>query len=205
MVTESRSGVPAPLPPPTSSGPTRLFTDPLLLALPERTRLTGLGLWHQHVDQSGMGPADPKMVRESVWAARPDVTDDDVLDDVVALGDAGWLSLVDGPRGLTLLQLEGWHSTAPTPPTARNGHLAPGVVGGEEGRVEDRKEQAPPPPPSGPVPLSATLDLLADMPEPSPFCSRHQPWGSDEKCGPCGGARKRHELWSKANKTRETR
>jgi len=204
MVTESSSGVPAP-PPPATSGPSRLFTDPRLLGLPSRTRMTALGLWDQHVDATGMGPADPTMVRESVWPTALDVTDDDVLDDVVALGDAGWLSLVDGPRGVTLLQLRDWPSIAQTPPNARNGHLTPRVVGGEDGRVEERKGQVPPPPPSGPVPLSATLDLLADMPEPSPFCSRHQPWGSDEKCGPCGGARKRHELWSKANKTRESR
>ncbi len=43
------------------------------------------------------------------------------------------------------------------------------------------------------------VGTLAAMPEPSPFCSQHQPWGSDEKCGPCGGARKRYALWSQAS------
>lgn len=202
MVTESKPDAPvtSPLAP---SGPSRLFTDPRLVALPERTRLTALGLWHQHVDASGLGPADPTMVRESVWPAASEVTDDDVLDDVVELGDAGWLALVDGPRGVALLQLADWPSTAPpaSPPTAQLGHSTPRVVGGEEGRKGG--EEAPPPRPSGPVPLSATLAVLAAMPEPSPFCSQHQPWGSDEKCGPCGGARKRHDLWSQASK--ETR
>jgi len=201
MVTESKPDAPATPPPAPSSGPSRLFTDPRLLALPERTRLTALGLWHQHVDASGLGPADPTMVRESVWPASVSVTDDDVLDDVVELGDAGWLALVDGPRGVALLQLVDWPSTAPpaSRPTAQLGHSAPGVVGGEEGR-RGGQEAAPSPRPSGPVPISATLAVLAAMPEPSPFCSQHQPWGSDEKCGPCGGARKRHDLWSQANK-----
>lgn len=207
MVTESKPDAPATPPSAPSSGPSRLFTDPRLLALPERTRLTALGLWHQHVDAAGLGPADPTMVRESVWSAASGVTDDDVLDDVVALGDAGWLVLVDGPRGDTLLQLADWPSAAApaSPPTAQLGHSTPRVVGGKEGRGggEEGAQAPPPPSPSGPVPLSTTLGILAAMPEPSPFCSQHQPWGSDEKCGPCGGARKRHDLWSQANK--ETR
>lgn len=200
MVTESKPDAPATSPPASSSGPSRLFTDPRLLALPERTRLTALGLWHRHVDASGLGPADPTMVRESVWPTSSSVTDDDVLDDVAELGDAGWLDLVDGPRGDALLQLVDWPSPpTPTPANARTGHLNPGVVGGKEGRGGG--EEAPPPPrPSGPVPLSTTLAVLAALPEPSPFCSQHQPWGSDEKCGPCGGARKRHDLWTQANK-----
>jgi hypothetical protein len=201
MVTESKPDAPARPAPASSSGPSRLYTDPRLLALSERTRLTAVGLWHRHVDATGLGPADPTMVRESVWPATASVSDDDVLDDVVELGDAGWLTLVDGPRRDALLQLADWPSTAATPPTARTGHLNPGVVGGKEGRGGgEERSQAPPSPPPGPVPLSATLDRLAALPEPSPFCSQHQPWGSDEKCGPCGGARKRHDLWSQANK-----
>ena len=198
MVTESK---PAEL---ATHGLSRLLTDPALLALPERTKLTALGLWQQHVDRQGTGPADPTMVRESVWPASASVTDDDVLDDLVTLGDAGWLALVDGPRGALLLRLEGWPSIDPEPlPTTQLGHSAQGVVGEKEGRGERKggADAAPAQSASAvPVPLSSTLSALADLPEPAPWCSRHQPWGSDDPCGPCGSARKRHELWKRAIK-----
>ena len=201
MVTESRRGAPP------THGLSRLLTDPALLALPERTRLTALGLWQQHVDQQGMGPADPTMVRESIWTPSASVTDDDVLDDLVTLGDAGWLELVDGPRGDALLQLVGWPSTDAGPPTPPQlGHSSQGVVGEKEGRGEGRSgAQAAParPAPAAPVPLASTLALIATQPEPSPFCHQHQPWGIEDVCGPCGSARKRHELWKRAIK--ETR
>src|SRR5690606_539753 len=117
MVTESKPAEPA------THGLSRLLTDPALLALPERTRLTALGLWQQHVDRQGTGPADPTMVRESAWRSSATVTDEDVLEDLVTLGDAGWLTLVDGPRGALLLRLVGWPSTDPeTYPTTQLGH-----------------------------------------------------------------------------------
>lgn len=196
MVTESRRGAPP------THGLSRLLTDPELLALPERTRLTALGLWQQHVDRQGLGPADPTMVRESVWPTSASVTDEDVLDDLVTLGDAGWLALVDGPRGALLLRLEGWPSADPeTPPITQLGHSTQGVVGEKEGRGERGSGAAPASPaPDVPVPLSSTLSALADLPEPAPWCSRHQPWGTDDPCGPCGSARKRHELWKRAIK-----
>lgn len=198
MVTESKPAEPP------MDGLTRLLTDPTLLALPERTRRTALGLWQHHVDRQGTGPADPTMVRESVWPTTSSVTDDDVLDDLVVLGDAHWLALVDGPRGDALLRLEGWPSTDPEPPpTTQLGHSTQGVVGEKEGREErgSGAEAAPAQPASVvPVPLSSTLSALADLPEPAPWCSRHQPWGTDDPCGPCGSARKRHELWKRAIK-----
>jgi hypothetical protein len=44
-----------------------------------------------------------------------------------------------------------------------------------------------------------TLARLLAMPEPIPFCTKHaETLGTDEKCGPCGGARKKHEAWVKA-------
>jgi hypothetical protein len=198
MVTESKPAEPA------THGLSRLLTDPALLALPERTRLTALGLWQQHVDRQGTGPADPTMVRESVWSHAPRVTDDNVLDDLMVLGDAGWLALVDGPRGALLLRLEGWPSTDPEPPpTTQLGHSAQGVVGEKEGRGRGAEEAPAQAAPIVPVPLSSTLAVLATQPEPSPWCTRHQPWGIDDPCGPCGSARKRHELWKRAIK--ETR
>ncbi len=198
MVTESKPAEPP------MDGLTRLLTDPALLALPERTRRTALGLWQHHVDRQGTGPADPTMVRESVWPTTSSVTDDDVLDDLVILGDAHWLALVDGPCGALLLRLEGWPSADPEPPpTVQLGHSTQGVVGEKEGREEmgSGAEAAPAQPASVvPVPLSSTLSALADLPEPAPWCSRHQPWGTDDPCGPCGSARKRHELWKRAIK-----
>ncbi|WP_454728820.1 hypothetical protein [Cellulosimicrobium protaetiae] len=132
------------------------------------------------------------------------MTDDDVLTDLMVLGDAGWLVLVDGPRGDDLLQLAGWPSTDPeSPPTIQLGHSTHGVVGEKEGRGErgGGAEAAPArPAPATPVPLSSTLALIATQPEPSPFCHQHQPWGIEEVCGPCGSARKRHELWKRAIK-----
>ncbi|WP_194521953.1 hypothetical protein [Cellulosimicrobium sp. JZ28] len=197
-MTESRRGAPP------THGLSRLLTDPEMLALPERTRLTALGLWQQHVDRQGTGPADPTLVRESVWPTSASVTDDDVLDDLVTLGDAGWLALVDGPRGALLLRLEGWPFASPeSAATAQLRHSAQGVVGEKEGRGErgSEAEAAPAQPaPIVPVPLSSTLSALADLPEPAPWCSRHQPWGTDDPCGPCGSARKRHELWKRAIK-----
>ena len=46
--------------------------------------------------------------------------------------------------------------------------------------------------------VRTSVDFLAAMPEPSPFCAQHQPLGSGEPCAPCGVARKRHDLWSQA-------
>ncbi|MGN7703503.1 hypothetical protein [Cellulosimicrobium sp. 22601] len=198
MVTESKPAEPP------MDGLTRLLTDPTLLALPERTRRTALGLWQHHVDRQGTGPADPTMVRETVWPTTSSVTDDDVLDDLVVLADAHWLALVDGPRDALLLRLEGWPSTDPEPPpTPQLGHSVQGVVGEKEGRGRGAEEAPARPAPAAPVPLSSTLALIATQPEPSPFCHQHQPWGIEEVCGPCGSARKRHELWKRAIK--ETR
>lgn len=68
------------------------------------------------------------------------------------------------------------------------------------------EEPATPPPAPSSTPaqppshtaMSATLAYLRTIPEPSPFCYRH-PIGSDTKCGPCGGARKRNESWHRAH------
>lgn len=197
--------------------PPSMFTDEALMELPAKTRLTGLGLRH-YVDDEGRGSARPALIRGQLWALDESVSDDIVEEHLVALEDAGYLSMytVDGR---TYLELEEWPSVdrgqasrlPPPPPReslarhsrdpredvanpSRGSRDILAVVGerGEEGeRREGGGERAvgeEGAPP--PTPLS-TVD------EPSPFCSKH-PAGTERPCGPCGTARKRHDRWLRA-------
>ena len=58
----------------------------------------------------------------------------------------------------------------------------------------------PPPPPSQPgAYVDPTVQAAEELPRPpSPFCSQHQPWGTEEACGPCRTTRMAMDIYNEA-------
>ena len=195
------------------------------MELPPLVRLTGLGL-RFYVDDQGRGSANPGWIKSHLWPLDREVTEDTIDAHLIALEDAGYITLYSAGKK-TYLALNDWPSDSrgdpseyPAPPSdkgacnlqatctqdARNSHAgcvqAAGdlhatrtVVGerGEEGEAERAGAAGEGPVGSGGTPL-------AGSPEPSPFCSKHQPYGTEEPCGPCGTTRKRHQIWERAQR-----
>ncbi|GAB3166679.1 hypothetical protein GCM10027059_26010 [Myceligenerans halotolerans] len=202
-----------------------MFSDEELLELPPEVRLTGLGL-RFYADDHGRGSANPTLIKAQLWPLTPAVDNDAIDFHLVALEDAGYLQLYD-VDGRTYFVLAEWPKTdraqpsrIPPPPSgdatpdtvdsstqtlatsSRAARETPAVVGGrkeegEEGRGGGDGGRGA----AGGA--GRTLADLAGTAEPSPFCSRH-PIGTEDKCGPCGGARKRHEAWVKAQVDQES-
>jgi hypothetical protein len=186
------------------SVPPLMFADETLIELPAAVRLTGIGL-HFYADDEGRGAANPALLKGQLWPLDDAMTHDVIEEHLVALEDAGYIQLYTaGSR--TLLAVLEWPSTdrgkpsrLPAPPAredlatssrAPREHLA---VVEERGR---RQEEGG----AGGVSAGGGGARAGGAPavptlEPSPFCAKHQPYGTDQSCGPCGGARKRHEMW----------
>lgn len=197
------------------SVPPSMFSDEELLELPPEVRLTGIGL-RFHADDHGRGSANPVLIKAQLWPLTPDVDHSAVEYHLLALEEAGYIRLYD-VGGRTYYALAEWPRTdraqqsripappddaedvTPVTPSSRGARETPAVVGGKEGEGEEGGQEGSVGGSGGSAVGGArrTLADLAGTPEPSPFCSRH-PIGTEDKCGPCGGARKRHEVWVKA-------
>jgi hypothetical protein len=194
--------------------PASMFVDEPLLELDSDVRLTGIGL-RFYVDDLGRGSANTVLIKGSLWALREDITEDLILEHLVVLDDLEYIQLYD-LDGRSYLQMVEWpavdrgaSSRIPPPPArddpsrdplARPPRETPSrdplaVEGGGKGRggpAEEARGEAP-----AAERAAATVIPLRDG-EPSPFCSDHSPTGTEKRCGPCGTARKRHELWQRA-------
>jgi len=187
--------------------PPSMFTDESLMELPPEVRLTGLGL-RFYVDDAGRGPARPELIKGQLWPLDSDVTTDLILYHLLALEEAGYIRLYDVADRSYLVLVERpsidrpQESRLPPPPedadpeplaeSSRASREPLAVVGGrkeEEGRRGGRE--------GGQGKAGTLATALAGTPEPAPWCTKH-PLGSDEPCGPCGGARKVHEMWVRA-------
>jgi DNA-binding transcriptional ArsR family regulator len=164
------------------------WQDEDLGSLPLAVRFTYLGL-KMFADDQGRESATAARIRAALYTLDETVTDETIDEHLVMLADAGLITLyVVGAR--TYFAIEEWPrvdqakpSRIPEPPIRTTSGSRPDDVAvvGEEGR-EEREAPGEPGATSG-SPL-----------EPSPFCSKH-PDGTEQPCGGCGTARKRHELW----------
>ncbi len=184
--------------------PPTMFEDETLMELTTEQRQTGLGLYF-YVDDHGRGSATPARVRADLWTLSTTMTDDQIVEHLEWLDQAGLIQLYEA-EGRQYLAFLDWpsqdHPTASRipPPPARSSSLSNTsrspleVLGVEEREEREKREgegergregvQG-----EGPGPL--TPDLT------SPFCPRHQPSGTLGKCGPCGTARRAHDAWLK--------
>ena len=201
------------------SFPPSMVTDEALLELDTEIRFTGLAL-RMYVDDHGRGPARPSLIRSQLYPLSPEITDEAIEWHLAVLEDVGYIRTYKADERMLLHMVE-WPSQdraqpsrlppppddAPVSPDASRGPREPlatssrapredvAVVGGrkegEEGRGEGGAQGGGEAGGAG-----RARALLAGTEEPSPFCSKH-PIGTEEKCGPCGGARKRNEAWLK--------
>jgi len=181
--------------------PPTMWTDEVLIELPGLVRLTGLGLRH-YVDDEGRGSARAQLIRSDLYPLDESMTTDVIDEHMQQLEAAGYLTqyVVDGRWCLQLTEWpkvdRGTPSRIPAPPTAREEFASGSRTPRESLAVEEERKEGGGRQVGGQG-QEVGGSRSAATSEPSPFCSKHQPWGTDEKCGPCGGARKRHELWIK--------
>lgn len=184
--------------------PPSMFADETLMELPPPVRLTGIGL-RFYVDDEGRGSATPALIRGQLWPLDTAVTDATIREHLRALVKVGYIETYS-INGRKLLALTDWpsvdrgsRSRLPAPPTteplARSSRASRETFavegGGEEGREDGREEGA------GEGGRGPSRDAR-DETEPSPFCRKHQPHGTDFACGGCASARKRHDQWLRA-------
>lgn len=204
------------------SVPPSMLTDEALIELDTEIRFTGLAL-RFYVDDHGRGSANPSLIRSQLYPLHPEITNEAVEWHLTVLEDVGYIRTYKDDTKKLLLQLVEWPSQdraqpsrLPAPPaedplpspdasraareplatSSRAAREDVAVVGREgEEREESEREgergESDGRAAGGAVRARA---LLANTPEPSPFCSKH-PGGTSRKCGPCGTARRAHDQW----------
>ena len=83
------------------------FTSLTVAALPLSARLTFIGLW-TYVDDNGVGPADPRLIRAAVWPLEdaPDILQR-TREDLQSLQEARLITLYEA-SGRPLVCISGW-------------------------------------------------------------------------------------------------
>lgn len=167
-------------------------------------RLTGLGL-RFYVDDEGRGSATPALIRSQLWPLESSMENRTIQQHLRVLAKLGYIELysVNGRKLLAVLDWpavdRGVRSSLPPPPSfdpfakpSRTSRASFAVVGGGEGEGRE----------AGPGAGGPSRTIRDD--EPSPFCRKHQPAGTDNDCGGCASARKRHDLWLREQARLET-
>lgn len=172
--------------------PAAIFKDERLMELPDKVRLTGIGLRFLADDQ-GRASATAALIRGGLWPLDQTVTDQDIDDHLLRLDQVGYLRLY-AVGGRTYLVLADW----PTVDRAHPSKLPPPPKPDPAEAGEAKDDEATDPATAWVADARATQETLAAMPEPSPFCAFHLPLGTTVPCGPCGSARKRHDQWVRA-------
>ncbi len=182
------------------------FTDPRLSSLPPEVRLTAVGL-RMYADDEGREQVRLRPMVAEIYEHDEAMTSERMQEHLLSLADAGWLMLYPA-EGIALFQIRVW------PPVQ---HAAPSRFPPPEGFMKPSRGQqetftavararasesagewasAGAPSAAG-VPPSRTSHDDAPRP-PSPFCSQHQPYGTEEACGPCRTARMAHDIWQES-------
>lgn len=194
------------------------FTDQRVARLPAAVRVTMSGL-RLYVDDWGRAEVRLRMMLAALYEHDEQVSTSDLESHLLMLDDAHWLRLYTDDWGRSLLQIRVW--PAVQHPDARGsefppprGFMKPSRRSQETFTVEERGrarasesasagewvsggERA-----SGERPSrTPTYEQPAPGPsEPSPFCSQHQPFGTEDACGPCGTAREALHIWRQASR-----
>lgn len=184
------------------------FTDPELGSLPAPVRVTMAGL-RLYVDDWGRAELRLRKMLAEIFEHDESVTTEDLEEHLLILDSVQWLRLYADRRGRTLFQIRVWPAVQHPdldgprlePPP---GFMKPSRRSQETFTVEERGSERGSASESaragGERPSRTTYhdDALGAPEPPSPFCSVHQPFGTEEKCGPCGTARVSREIWEKA-------
>lgn len=184
------------------------FNDQRIGSLPAPVRVTAAGL-RLYVDAEGRAEVRLRKMLAEIHEHDTSITERELEEHLLRLDEANWLRLYVDRHGRSLLQVRVWpavqHEDAsqlPPPP----GFMKPSRRSQETFTVKERgseraseregewvRESA-----SGGR-SSGTSNSEPEAPEPpSPFCSLHQPWGTEDNCGPCGTARLAFTIWKRA-------
>lgn len=189
--------------------PPSILTIEELMTLDPMTKLTAYGLRH-FVDDEGRESANPTIIRAQLWPLDASMTDETIIAHLIQLEDAGYLQLYSAGKK-TLFQIIEWpavdrgkKSRFPAPPEPRESFSQPVLATcardlyaveeregerGREGEDESERESE-----SGEESAEGRARGPAGE-EPPLYCSKHQPYGTEDKCGPCGTRRRAHEKW----------
>lgn len=173
------------------------WNDEDLQSMSPLERLTWFGL-RMFADDEGRESANAARIRAALFPLDPTVTEDTIDETLLRFADLDLLVLyvVGGRTYFALLE---WprvdrpqESRIPAPPVSTRSGSSPDPIAVEESR-EGRGESAE---------SEEREDRSGSSPdqEPSPFCSKH-PDGTEKPCGPCGTARKRHEMALRGRRT----
>ncbi|UBH06446.1 hypothetical protein K8P10_001957 [Leucobacter sp. Psy1] len=187
--------------------PANDFTDPEIGSLPPEVRLTASGL-RMYADDEGREQVRPRLMVGELYEHDESMTSERMQEHLLMLDEAKWLRLYVAEK-ITLFQIRMWPPVQHPKPSrfpppdgftkpSRGSHETFMAV--ERGRVwagESASERERAGGASTEGEPSRTSHEDGPLP-PSPFCSRHQPFGTEKKCGPCGTARMAHEIWQEA-------
>lgn len=186
------------------------FTDPLLGALPPAMRVTSTGL-RLYVDDEGRAEVRLRKMLAEIFEHDESVTERDLEEHLLRLDDINWLRLYVDRFGRSLLQVRVWPAVQHPEPSdfdAPPGFMKPSRRSQETFTVEERgragegagaRESAGERARAGASERPSRTAHEPELPEPpSPFCSQHQPWGTEDPCGPCGTAALARKIWDRA-------
>ncbi|MGW9021287.1 hypothetical protein ACWGOE_07385 [Leucobacter chromiiresistens] len=139
----------------------------------------------------------------------------DLEEHLLMLDDAQWIRLY-AADGLSLFQIRVWPavqhpdpSRYPPPPgfmkPSRRSQETFMAVARESARASEsvrERERASVPDWIPPESYYEPAPPILEPPAPSPFCSQHQPFGTEEACGPCRTTRMAYEIWEDAKHRR---
>ena len=194
------------------------FTDPVLGSLPAPVRVTMAGL-RLYVDDWGRAEVRLRRMLAEIYEHDEQMTEQTLAEHLGRLNEVHWLRLYVDERGRSLLQIRVWPAVqhpdkegSEFPPP--EGFMKPSRRSQETFTVEARarasacagegaweRESASERASAGSGHPSRTTDPNFEAPQsPSPFCSQHQPWGTEEPCGPCRTTRMAFDIWQTAAK-----
>ncbi|EYT56043.1 hypothetical protein H490_0104035 [Leucobacter sp. UCD-THU] len=192
------------------------FTDPQIGSLPAQVRVTAAGL-RLYVDDWGRAEVRLRRMLAEIYEHDEQMTEQLLAEHLGQLSAVHWLRLYVDDRGRSLLQIRVWPAVQHPDPRGSafpppEGFMKPSRTSQETFTVEARarasacagegaweRESASERAGAGDGTPSRTPDSDAPRP-PSPFCSQHQPWGTEEPCGPCRTTRMAFEIWQTASK-----
>lgn len=175
------------------------FTDRVFGSLPAPVRVTMAGL-RLYVDDEGRAEVRLRRMLAEIYEHDETVTTQDLEGHLLRLDDVDWLRLYVDRHRRSLLQIRFWPAVQHPEPSLFDppeGFVKPSRRSQETFTVEERESEEVRVGGPGVRPSRTNYDA-GSLEPPSPFCSQHQPWGTEEKCGPCGTARMAREIWDRA-------
>lgn len=194
------------------------FTDPSVSSLPPEVRLTAVGL-RMYADDAGREQVRFRPMVAEIYEHDESMTSQQMEEHLLLLDQVGWLRLYVHEQK-TLYQVRVWPpvqnpSVSKFPPPkgyrapSRGSHETFSIVergSGSERASESVSECAGASEWVTGESARPSRDLHDEAPTaetptpPSPFCSKHQPFGTESPCGACGTARMAHQIWQEASK-----